>query len=63
MHHIGSVTFTPLTHGGSTQAQGITFPWILKVFDLEPFQFFKIIETFIRAAPTITQQIIKVISK
>lgn len=55
-----SVNFTPVPYGKSNQAQGIVFPWILGVFDLEAFQFFKVIESFIRGAPTITMQIINV---
>ncbi|XP_055933153.1 retinoblastoma-associated protein-like [Argiope bruennichi] len=55
---IGPVNFTPIPHAGSFQAQGVGFPWILKVFNLEAFDFFKIIECFIRGAPTITMQII-----
>ncbi|KFM56613.1 Retinoblastoma-associated protein, partial [Stegodyphus mimosarum] len=49
---VGSVNFTPV-HGGDSQVQGIVFPWILQVFNLEAFHFFKIIESFIRGAPTI----------
>ncbi|XP_015916676.1 retinoblastoma-associated protein isoform X1 [Parasteatoda tepidariorum] len=56
--NIGSVNFTPVPNGSNYQAQGIAFPWILEVYDLEPFVFFKIIESFIRSAPTITLQII-----
>ncbi|XP_035232157.1 retinoblastoma-associated protein-like [Stegodyphus dumicola] len=55
---VGSVNFTPV-HGGDSQVQGIVFPWILQVFNLEAFHFFKIIESFIRGAPTITPEIVK----
>ncbi|GIY58348.1 retinoblastoma-associated protein [Caerostris darwini] len=55
---IGPVNFTPISHGNNFQAQGVVFPWVLRVFGLEAFDFFKIIESFIRGAPTITMQII-----
>ncbi|GIX70892.1 retinoblastoma-associated protein [Caerostris extrusa] len=53
-----TVNFTPISHGNNFQAQGVVFPWVLRVFGLEAFDFFKIIESFIRGAPTITMQII-----
>lgn len=56
---VGSVSFTPVHQGGSARAQGVLFPWILKTFNLKAFHFFKVIESFIKAAPSITQQIIK----
>ncbi|KAG8185779.1 hypothetical protein JTE90_000760 [Oedothorax gibbosus] len=55
---VASVNFTPVPYGRGNQAQGTVFPWILGVFDLEAFHFFKVIESFIRGAPTITMQII-----
>lgn len=55
---IGPVNFTPVSYGNYFQTQGVVFPWILKVFSLNAFDFFKIIESFIRGAPTITMQII-----
>ncbi|NWR31137.1 RB protein, partial [Tachuris rubrigastra] len=37
----------------------LSFPWILNVFDLKAFDFYKVIESFIRAEPSLTWEMIK----
>ncbi|NXA14357.1 RB protein, partial [Sapayoa aenigma] len=37
----------------------LSFPWILNVFDLKAFHFYKVIESFIRAEPSLTREMIK----
>ncbi|NXY35984.1 RB protein, partial [Pomatorhinus ruficollis] len=37
----------------------LAFPWILNVFDLKAFDFYKVIESFIRAEPSLTREMIK----
>ncbi|KAL2310881.1 hypothetical protein Nmel_002560 [Mimus melanotis] len=37
----------------------LSFPWILNVFDLKAFDFYKVIESFIRAEPSLTREMIK----
>ncbi|NXF89930.1 RB protein, partial [Eubucco bourcierii] len=37
----------------------LSFPWILNVFDLKAFDFYKVIESFIRAEPNLTKEMMK----
>ncbi|KAM3935643.1 retinoblastoma-associated protein [Leptodactylus fuscus] len=37
----------------------ISFPWILSVFEQKAFDFFKVIESFIKAEPSLTKEMIK----
>lgn len=47
-------------HGGGEAAdRDVCFPWILNVFDLSAFDFYKVIESFIKADPTLSKNIIK----
>uniref|UniRef100_A0A3P9K0P1 RB transcriptional corepressor 1 n=1 Tax=Oryzias latipes TaxID=8090 RepID=A0A3P9K0P1_ORYLA len=48
------------SHGEGDQAvRDLCFPWILDVFDLSAFDFYKVIESFIKAEPTLSKDIIK----
>ncbi|KAM6385979.1 retinoblastoma-associated protein isoform 4-T5 [Alca torda] len=54
------------TYGGNaSQSDGtsaetdLSFPWILNVFDLKAFDFYKVIESFIKAEPSLTREMIK----
>uniref|UniRef100_A0A3Q3M1G8 Retinoblastoma 1 n=1 Tax=Mastacembelus armatus TaxID=205130 RepID=A0A3Q3M1G8_9TELE len=61
------------TYGGSSFKSGgynsggagdlaetdLCFPWILDVFNLAAFDFYKVIESFIKADPTLTKDVIK----
>uniref|UniRef100_A0A8C5JQI6 Retinoblastoma-associated protein n=1 Tax=Junco hyemalis TaxID=40217 RepID=A0A8C5JQI6_JUNHY len=48
------------SQGDSTSAEtDLSFPWILNVFDLKAFDFYKVIESFIRAEPNLTREMIK----
>ncbi|NWI90706.1 RB protein, partial [Pitta sordida] len=44
---------------GTTAETDLSFPWILNVFDLKAFHFYKVIESFIKAEPSLTQEMIK----
>ncbi|NWS95929.1 RB protein, partial [Mionectes macconnelli] len=44
---------------GTSAETGLSFPWILNVFDLKAFDFYKVIESFIRAEPSLTREMIK----
>lgn len=47
-------------NGGSDQTgSNLCFPWILNVLDLSAFDFYKVIESFIKAEPTLSKDIIK----
>ncbi|GCB72970.1 hypothetical protein scyTo_0006562, partial [Scyliorhinus torazame] len=35
------------------------FPWILRVFDIKAYEFYKVIESFIKAEPNLTREMIK----
>uniref|UniRef100_A0A8D0L7Z6 Retinoblastoma-associated protein n=1 Tax=Sphenodon punctatus TaxID=8508 RepID=A0A8D0L7Z6_SPHPU len=37
----------------------LSFPWILNVLDLKAFDFYKVIESFIKAEPSLTREMIK----
>lgn len=48
------------SHGGGDPAEtNVCFPWILDVFSLAAFDFYKVIESFIKAEPTLNKDIIK----
>ncbi|XP_032535227.1 retinoblastoma-associated protein [Chiroxiphia lanceolata] len=44
---------------GTSAETDLSFPWILNVFDLKAFDFYKVIESFIRAEPSLTREMIK----
>ncbi|XP_069002766.1 retinoblastoma-associated protein isoform X1 [Embiotoca jacksoni] len=47
-------------HGGSDPADtDVCFPWILDVFNLAAFDFYKVIESFIKAYPALSKDIVK----
>ncbi|XP_078415591.1 retinoblastoma-associated protein isoform X2 [Cetorhinus maximus] len=37
----------------------LSFPWILRVFDIKAYEFYKVIESFIKAEPTLSREMIK----
>lgn len=37
-----------------------SFPWILEVFKLHPYDFYKVLESFTKAEPVLTKDIVKV---
>lgn len=45
--------------GGEPVETNVCFPWILDVFRLAPFNFYKVIESFIKAEPTLNKDIVK----
>uniref|UniRef100_A0A3Q1IJ07 Retinoblastoma-associated protein n=1 Tax=Anabas testudineus TaxID=64144 RepID=A0A3Q1IJ07_ANATE len=47
------------TYGGVSSETDVCFPWILDTFSLAAFDFYKVIESFIKAFPTVTKDIIK----
>ncbi|NWY01851.1 RB protein, partial [Nothoprocta ornata] len=44
---------------GTSAETDLSFPWILNVFDLKAFDFYKVIESFIKAEPSLTRDMIK----
>uniref|UniRef100_A0A673BWL1 Retinoblastoma 1 n=1 Tax=Sphaeramia orbicularis TaxID=375764 RepID=A0A673BWL1_9TELE len=44
---------------GETAETDLCFPWILDVFSLAAFDFYKVIESFIKAEPTLSKDIVK----
>ncbi|NXH17058.1 RB protein, partial [Bucco capensis] len=44
---------------GASAETHLSFPWILKVFDLKAFDFYKVIESFIKAEPSLTREMVK----
>ncbi|NXI34127.1 RB protein, partial [Galbula dea] len=44
---------------GPSAETHLSFPWILNVFDLKAFDFYKVIESFIKAEPSLTREMIK----
>ncbi|KAM6144879.1 retinoblastoma-associated protein isoform 2-T3 [Phoenicopterus ruber ruber] len=44
---------------GTSAETDLSFPWILNVFDLQAFDFYKVIESFIKAEPSLTREMIK----
>ena len=39
-----------------------SFPWILDVFEIQPFDFFKVIDSFIQADDALPSAVVKVLS-
>uniref|UniRef100_A0A669CM75 Retinoblastoma 1 n=1 Tax=Oreochromis niloticus TaxID=8128 RepID=A0A669CM75_ORENI len=53
-------TYGGYSHGGADSAEtDVCFPWILNVFNLTAFDFYKVIESFIKADPTLSKEIVK----
>lgn len=49
-----------LKNGGSESPEtNLCFPWILDVFQLHAFDFYKVIESFIKAEPTLKHDMIE----
>ncbi|XP_030010528.1 retinoblastoma-associated protein isoform X3 [Sphaeramia orbicularis] len=46
-------------NGSETAETDLCFPWILDVFSLAAFDFYKVIESFIKAEPTLSKDIVK----
>ncbi|NXK95171.1 RB protein, partial [Formicarius rufipectus] len=44
---------------GTSAETDLSFPWILNVFDLKAFDLYKVIESFIRAEPSLTREMRK----
>ncbi|XP_031471693.1 retinoblastoma-associated protein isoform X2 [Phasianus colchicus] len=44
---------------GTSAETDLSFPWILNVFDLKAFDFYKVIESFIKVEPSLTRDMIK----
>ncbi|KAM6100482.1 retinoblastoma-associated protein isoform 2-T2 [Theristicus caerulescens] len=44
---------------GTSAETDLSFPWILNVFDLKAFDFYKVIESFIKVEPSLTREMIK----
>ena len=44
----------------SMEDGGIAFPWILDVFDIDPYDFIKVSESFIKAESSLSREIVKV---
>ncbi|KAJ8405875.1 hypothetical protein AAFF_G00313120 [Aldrovandia affinis] len=45
--------------GGAAAETDISFPWILDVFQLAAYDFYKVIESFIKAEPSLSRDMIK----
>ncbi|KAI8482308.1 hypothetical protein Bbelb_399990 [Branchiostoma belcheri] len=54
------VCWTPMLYTMATTDTNTSFPWILDVFELKAYDFFKVLETFILAEPKLTKEVIKV---
>ncbi|XP_074844023.1 retinoblastoma-associated protein isoform X2 [Carettochelys insculpta] len=48
-----------LQSDGTNTETDLSFPWILNVLDLKAFDFYKVIESFIKAEPSLTREMIK----
>ncbi|KAM4796010.1 retinoblastoma-associated protein [Rhinophrynus dorsalis] len=47
------------SQGQCSPGTDLSFPWILQVFELKAFDFYKVIESFIKAEPSLTREMIK----
>eukprot|EP00057_Strongylocentrotus_purpuratus_P029196 XP_011683670.1 PREDICTED: retinoblastoma-associated protein [Strongylocentrotus purpuratus] len=49
-------TASPINSGMSALSSKLLFPWILDVFDLHSFNFIKVIESFVKNEPRLTEE-------
>lgn len=54
-----SIEVVMATYGSITRETDLSFPWILEVFKIEPYDFYKVIESFIKDEPSLTREMIK----
>lgn len=52
-------SWNPTTKKMGAEDSMFSFPWILEVFKLHPYDFYKVLESFIKAEPVLTTDIIK----
>ena len=38
----------------------MAFPWVLSVFEIHGYDFYKVLESFIKAEPSLTKEVVKV---
>jgi hypothetical protein len=50
----------PSTKKMGSDDSKFSFPWILEVFKLHPYDFYKVLESFTKAEPVLTKDIVKV---
>lgn len=55
----GESSFKSGGNSGESSESDLCFPWILDVFSLAAFDFYKVIESFIKAEPTLSKDIVK----
>ncbi|XP_010891738.2 retinoblastoma-associated protein [Esox lucius] len=55
----GGSSTTGVYSNGVSPETDLSFPWILDVFQLAAFDFYKVIESFIKAEPNLTKDIVK----
>lgn len=53
------VSWNPAIKAMGTGDSKFGFPWILEVFEIQPYDFYKVLESFIRAEPILTKEIVK----
>ncbi|KAH9488271.1 Retinoblastoma-associated protein [Bulinus truncatus] len=55
------ITYSPTWshHNIKTTEEPFFFPWILNIFSLQPYEFYKVIESFIKAEPRLSTDVIK----
>ncbi|KAL5004312.1 hypothetical protein ScPMuIL_017768 [Solemya velum] len=53
------VSLNPSTGAVSPEDSHLSFPWVLEVFNLHSYDFYKVLESFIKAEPKLTSEIIK----
>uniref|UniRef100_A0A8C6T5R3 Retinoblastoma-associated protein n=1 Tax=Neogobius melanostomus TaxID=47308 RepID=A0A8C6T5R3_9GOBI len=55
----GESSFKSGGNGGESSESELCFPWILDVFSVAAFDFYKVIESFIKAEPSLSKDIVK----
>ncbi|OWF52346.1 retinoblastoma-associated protein-like isoform X2 [Mizuhopecten yessoensis] len=53
------VSWNPVIKAIGAGDSKFAFPWILEVFEIHPYDFYKVLESFIRAEPILTKEIVK----
>ncbi|XP_060083368.1 retinoblastoma-associated protein-like [Ylistrum balloti] len=53
------VSWNPVIKALAAGDSKFAFPWILEVFEIHPYDFYKVLDSFIKAEPILTKEIVK----
>ena len=54
------ISVNPLTGAPHVHASSLSFPWVLTITEISAFDFYKVIESYIKAEPRLSRDVVKV---